>query len=200
MLVFLLMLLLTACGDDGRALAQPPSPLAEEQPASAARERQSVPIQVTGPNGMYITSPAFEPGQTIPDVHSCEGEGPSPALSWGNIPADAVELAVTVTDLDSPVETLFTYWVVGGLDPSSTGIDEGAPPQQSVGAINDYGTNGWHPLCGPVRDERRYLFTLYALGQPSGLTADDDVATAGARIEAVTLQKASILGTHILLR
>ena len=71
---------------------------------------------------LVLSSPAFDDGGPIPERHSCDGEGLSPSLAWGQVPAGTVELAITVTDPDAGG---FVNWVVTGVDPAEVAIGDG---------------------------------------------------------------------------
>jgi phosphatidylethanolamine-binding protein (PEBP) family uncharacterized protein len=51
------------------------------------------------PSDFVLTSTAFEDGGTLPLVHTCDGAGSSPPLSWTGGPAGTLEYAVLMTTL-----------------------------------------------------------------------------------------------------
>jgi Raf kinase inhibitor-like YbhB/YbcL family protein len=119
---------------------------------------------------LTLTSPSYADGQFIPVQHTCDGENISPALAWSGLPEGTVELVLILEDPDSPGGT-HVHWALYGLNPASGGIEEGKVPAGAVGGKNDYGRTDWSGPCPPssTAKPRRYIFTLLALSEPSGL-------------------------------
>ncbi len=139
-----------------------------------------------------ITSTAFEDGEPIPVEHTCDGDETSPPLAFTGVPADAAELAIVVRDPDADG---FVHWVIAGIPPDATGIDEGAPPAAAVEADNGFDEPGWAGPCPPEGDHT-YEFTVYALAEPSGLEGGADAEDGAATIEdADALAVATLRGT-----
>ena len=90
------------------------------------------------------------------------------------------------------------HWVVAGVDPSLvTSLGGEAFPPGAVVGTNSGGTIGYEPICPPVGDPvHRYVFDLYALGSPSGLTPDLPAAEAVTAVQAVALATATVTGTY----
>lgn len=135
---------------------------------------------------MQIISPAFEPGQTIPRRHTCDGDNVSPPLNIAAVPAQARSLALIMDDPDVPghirEDGLWNHWVVYNIPPTQEQIPEGAEPEgiQGSGTSGDLGYFG---PCPPDR-EHRYFFRLYALDTrldlPPGATREQlDAAMQG---------------------
>lgn len=190
--------LLAACASDGRTLREP-TPGATAPPVP--RSSTTTPGQVANPagtastTGFTITSPAFAPGAAIPVVHTCDGNNVSPPLAWGSVPTGTVELALTVVDPDANASG-FIHWAMAGMDPSVQAISEGSVPDGVAQAKNDANTVGWTGPCPPKGPPHHYIFTLYALTAPSGLT--DGVAGSSA-ITTITQLKsaaATLVGTY----
>jgi len=168
--------LLAACSHDGRTL-RPPAPGATAPPiptTTTAPAAVNPPVGSNGSSGsssasgtLVLTSPAFADGGTIPAKFSCHGENVSPPLQWTGVPADAVELAIAVVDPDA--EGGFVHWVLANVDPTATGLDEGAFPEGAVEARNDTSEFGWFGPCPPAGPAHHYVFTLYALRSHTGL-------------------------------
>jgi len=184
-----------ACASDGRTLREPESGAAAPP---VPRSSTTVSGQVAGPagsasTGFELTSSAFEPGAPIPVTYTCDGDNTSPPLAWGSIPAGTVELALTDVDPDA---NNFVHWVMAGIDPSVQAIDAGAVPDGAVQAKNGMGSVGFTGSCPPKGPAHHYVFTLYALSAPSGLTDGVDGHSA---ISTITQQKspnATLVGTY----
>jgi Raf kinase inhibitor-like YbhB/YbcL family protein len=119
---------------------------------------------------MELHSPAFRDGEAIPTTYSRDGEDRPPPLEWSGVPVGTTELAIEVVDPDAPSGS-FVHWIAAGIDPTLVGLDGAS------GAACVEGRNGWGELGygGPQPPKNvpahRYVFTLYALAEPSGFAA-----------------------------
>jgi Raf kinase inhibitor-like YbhB/YbcL family protein len=193
--------LAAACGaaDDGRAL-RPPSAeqttttVATSLPAATGVDAGSA----TGDGGastapqpepMVLTSPVIPEGGEVPVDYTCRGADRSPPLSWTAPPAGTVELALVVRDIDAEG---FVQWVLAGIDPGTGGVAEATPPAGAVEATNDFGRPGWAGPC-PTDDTHHYDIRVYALSQPSGVTAGQPGAEAAAAVEAAPAVMSAVM-------
>ncbi|HEY0845036.1 MAG TPA: YbhB/YbcL family Raf kinase inhibitor-like protein [Noviherbaspirillum sp.] len=119
---------------------------------------------------LKLTSSAFEAGQLIPAVHTCEGNDTSPPLSWSGLPPDTKSLALIVDDPDAPdpaaPQRTWVHWVVYNIPASATGLptdvrDRDLPPGARIGS-NDWRRAAYGGPCPPI-GKHRYFFKLYAL-------------------------------------
>jgi Raf kinase inhibitor-like YbhB/YbcL family protein len=118
-----------------------------------------------------VSSTAFAEGAPIPVQHSCDGDDVSPPLAWEGVPDGAEALALVLDDPDAGGGT-YVHWVLYGLDPSLTGLDEGALPDGARQADNADGNSDYAGPCPPEADDAHtYRFTLYALDE--AISADD---------------------------
>jgi Raf kinase inhibitor-like YbhB/YbcL family protein len=129
------------------------------------------------PVRLEVTSLAFEDGEALPRRCAHDDENVSPPLEWSAAPDGTVELAVVCEDLDAPTGR-FTHWVLSGIDPSATGVEEGEVPTGAVVGANGFGEIGWGGPQPPAGDgPHRYLFTVFASSAPlelaTGAGADD---------------------------
>lgn len=85
---------------------------------------------------MTLTTNAFADGTIIPVKFSqaapgaAPGEGTSPALSWGNVPAGTKSLLLHMHDLDfvrNKTTDDQVHWLVWNIPANSTGFPEGLP-------------------------------------------------------------------------
>jgi Raf kinase inhibitor-like YbhB/YbcL family protein len=185
---------------DGRELADPPpgatapplvtttvAPPSTQEPPSLGTEPQ--------PGGLLLGSDAFAPGGEIPRRFTCDGDDVSPPLAWVNLPEGTVELAITVVDVDVPAGQS-VHWVVTGLDPALGGLQEDEVPETAVEARNHTSEFGWFGPCPPSGETHAYVFTLYALSEPSGVPAGAS-GTDAIDLIATTPSTATILtGTY----
>jgi Raf kinase inhibitor-like YbhB/YbcL family protein len=137
---------------------------------------------------LTVTSPAFDPGKTIPADYSCDGRNVSPALSWTGAPSATRSFAVIMDDPDAPAGT-WVHWVYYDIPAGATGLPEGVAPDANpatggVQGKNSFGRIGYGGPCPPANQTHRYFFKVYALDTQLGLApgasrADVDKAIAG---------------------
>lgn len=115
------------------------------------------------PDGMTLTSPAFENGAAIPERYSCEGENVPPPLRWTGTPADAAEVALVIEDPDA-TGGIFVHWIVAGIDRGVSSLDPGPVPG---GAVEFAGSSDMAAYIGPCPPDdggvHHYHFEVYAL-------------------------------------
>lgn len=147
---------------------------------------------------MFLQSPDFADGATLPVSATCAQQGLSPALRWGGLPEQTRGLALAVTDPDAP-SGVFTHWLVWGLPPQAASLLAGVTAAAAglSQRQNDFGRPGYGPACPPpASGVHRYVFTLYALdGQPDlrERAGQDGFARA---IAGHVLQTATLTGLY----
>jgi Raf kinase inhibitor-like YbhB/YbcL family protein len=192
-LVLLLVTVLAACGTSGRDLREPaPGATAPSRQPSAAGTREA--SSTTLGTVFAVTTDAWTPSGAISSRYTCDGANVSPPLVLSLIPEGTVELAVVVTDDRAD---RFIHWVVAGIDPSVTTLEEGEIPPGAVQALATDGEPGFSGPCPPDGDgPHTYSFTLHALTQPSGIQDGVDGATAVDVIEAASFSQSLLTGTY----
>src|SRR4051794_18625212 len=147
--------LLAGCGDDGERLSSSALPKA--------------------PAALHVTSTAFIDGSRLPPRYTCDGAGDEPPVFAGTVPPSTSELAVVVSDPDAPGGT-FVHLTRYGISRRGNGdVSKGGEE-----GLNSAGKSGWAPPCPPKGDSaHRYVWSVYALRDPSGLEA-------GAKPDEVT--------------
>jgi Raf kinase inhibitor-like YbhB/YbcL family protein len=131
-------------------------------------------VDLTPVPGMTLESYAFAGGGLVPDKYTCEGANVSPPLSWSGTPAETRAFVLLLTDPDAPGKT-FDHWVVYDIQADVSGFAEGVSGSSQIQAVakegkNDFGDEGYGGPCPPKGSEHHYVFRIYALGQPLGLT------------------------------
>lgn len=112
---------------------------------------------------LELESSALSEGATVPVRFTCDGDDLSPPLSWSGVPEGATELRISVTDPDAPSGT-FTHWLVTGIHPSASGVEEGSVPAGGTEEENSFGERGYGGPCPPRgHDPHRYVFTVEAV-------------------------------------
>jgi Raf kinase inhibitor-like YbhB/YbcL family protein len=119
---------------------------------------------------LKITSPAFQPGGSIPSRYTCEGQDVSPPLAWSGPAPTTKTFALIVDDPDAPdpakPQRVYVHWVVYNLPATAAALPENASkkglPKGAVQGKNDWGKTEYGGPCPPI-GRHRYFFKLYAL-------------------------------------
>ena len=143
-----------------------------------------------------LTTPAFKQGEKIPSKYTCDGAGMNPAFAFGNVPANAKQLVLTMNDPDVPKTLMpsgnFDHWFVWDIAPTSKGIAEAAG--SSMG-MNGTGKAGYIGPCPPDR-EHRYFFRLYALDVPLTGKTFKDRESLEAAMKGHILAQSELMGRY----
>jgi phosphatidylethanolamine-binding protein (PEBP) family uncharacterized protein len=133
------------------------------------------------PGGFSITSPEFERNGPIPAEYTCAGTGISPALSWEKVPSGAAELFLFVIDLNNSGPEGGQRWVVGGIDPHSTGVAAGQLPPGAIVGTNTAGKAAYSAICPAKGKSDTVEFVMYALSKKISLTPGFQPSAAEAQ-------------------
>ncbi len=131
--------------------------------SSSANSTSSSGEVYTAPGGFTLSSSAFERNGEIPTQYTCAGAGISPPLSWEKVPAKAAELILFVIDDTSSGSSGGIRWIVGGIDPSSTGVAAGKTPPGGIVGTNTAGKATYSPICPAKGKSDTIEFVMYAL-------------------------------------
>lgn len=201
----LLLLLVAGCRNDGRTLREPPAgfegvsisttstPVEGDdgfgtlEPFDTAAPETFPPLEATD----LVLAP-WADGDVIDSRYTCDGLNVSPALSWTPAPLGTAEIAITFEDLDAPT---FVHWIVAGIAPDVTEIDEDAVPIGAYQATNGVGDIGYTGPCPPAGSEHLYLITVHYLGTPSGLQDGVPGDELYASIAAAAVASGEVTGT-----
>ncbi|HEX3391866.1 MAG TPA: hypothetical protein VHS55_04830 [Solirubrobacteraceae bacterium] len=134
----------------------------------------------TAPGAFALTSSAFERNGQIPAEYTCAGKGISPPLSWQKVPGKAAELFLFVIDDNSAGKSGGIRWVVGNIDPSSTGVAAGQTPAGAIVGTNTAGQAGYSAICPAHGKSDTIEFVMYALSKKIALTPSFQPSTAEA--------------------
>jgi Raf kinase inhibitor-like YbhB/YbcL family protein len=120
-----------------------------------------------------VSSPAFRQGETIPTKYTADGDNVSPPLEWSGVPLGTKCLALVCDDPDAPKGT-WVHWLLYGIPPDRTSLNEGVPRDPSVEGLGAQGTTDFRRTGygGPARPHgkpHRYFFRLFALDQRPSL-------------------------------
>ena len=117
------------------------------------------------PAALRVSSPAFIDGARLLPKYTCDGAGDEPPVEAGTVPASTSELVLVVSDPDAPGGT-YVHVTRYGLSPRGDGaVDNGGHEGR-----NSAGEIGWTAPCPPKGDDaHRYVWSVYALRDPSGI-------------------------------
>lgn len=134
-----------------------------------------------------VSSTAFENHDMVPLANSAYGDNVSPQLSWSNLPAGTVQLALVMDDPVVPMPQPFVHWVAYNIPANASEIPAALTKEPAVvgvsglaGMVN--GLNGIRqpgyfgprpPVDGKLH---AYHFRVYALDAalnlPEGLNKE----------------------------
>jgi len=134
----------------------------------------------TAPGAFALTSSAFERNGQIPAQYTCAGKGASPPLSWQKVPGKAAELFLFVIDDNSAGKSGGIRWVVGNIDPTSTGVAAGQTPAGGIVGTNTAGKAGYSAICPDHGKSDTIEFVMYALSKKIQLSPGFQPTTAEA--------------------
>jgi phosphatidylethanolamine-binding protein (PEBP) family uncharacterized protein len=131
------------------------------------------------PAALRVSSPAFIDGSRLAVKYTCDGAGDEPAVQAGTVPPSTKELVLVVSDPDAPGGT-YVHVTRYGLSPRGDGsVDHGG-----LEGLNSAGKTGWTPPCPPKGDDaHRYVWSVYALRDPSGLEAGAKPSEVAQRLD-----------------
>lgn len=112
---------------------------------------------------LTVSSSAFDEGGLIPARFTCDDADVSPPLAWSGGPDGTAAYALIVDDPDARG---WAHWAVTDLE--VTELAEGETG--GVEGRNGFGRPGWGGPC-PPSGTHRYVFAVYALSEPLGLSA-----------------------------
>jgi Raf kinase inhibitor-like YbhB/YbcL family protein len=144
---------------------------------------------VTSETIIDLSSPAFANGGRLPERFTADGEGVSPPLIWGNVPAEAESLALIVEDPDAPAVNPLVHAVVWNIPADERRLAEGAIGADGPGEPDgrDVGRSslgeGWLPPDPPSgHGPHDYVFQLFAL---AGVPEIESNPGRSALVEAI---------------
>ena len=145
------------------------------------------------PEGITVTSTAFDDGEAVPERFSCEGDNVPPPLAWTGVPDDATELALVIEDPEAP-DGIFVHWLVVGVDPALDGLQGTGPPAGAEVLPGSSDNPTYIGPCPPNDDgEHHYFFEVYALRERPTL---DPSASPVDKVRAV--RKVAVAGGWLI--
>ncbi|MDQ3931762.1 MAG: YbhB/YbcL family Raf kinase inhibitor-like protein [Actinomycetota bacterium] len=145
---------------------------------------------------LSIRSSAFGHDDPIPTKYASDGDDVSPPLEWTGVPEGTRQFALIIHDPDAPVTYGCTHWMLYGIPPSTTSLEEGGGSEFTAGEnyLGNQGYDGPAPPSG--HGTHHYFFHLYALdveldAEP-GLTRLELLD----RIDGHIIEQARVVGTY----
>jgi Raf kinase inhibitor-like YbhB/YbcL family protein len=144
---------------------------------------------------LTLSSTAFEANGEIPAVHTCDGPGTAPPLSWIGAPAGTRSFALIVDDPDAPdpaaPQRTFVHWVVYDIPKSATTLNGKGYKE----GLNDRRQRGYTGPC-PPKGRHRYFFKLYALDADLSDLDQPTKADLERAMSGHVLDQAELIGTY----
>lgn len=150
-------------------------------------------------SSIEMTSPAFGPGQPIPERFTGAGRNLSPPLAWTDPPPGTRTFALLAHDPDAPRGD-WVHWVLFHLPAAARFLPEGVPPladlpDGSRQGLNDFNRLGYGGPMPPPGRTHRYVFHLYALDTVLELNARATKAELLAAMRGHVLAETQLTGT-----
>lgn len=147
-----------------------------------------------------ISSTAFEYGEKIPVVHTCNGDDISPLLRWEGEPKGTVTFALIMEDPDAPGGT-FTHWIVYNLPANCHELEKTIPisktlDNKALQGKNDFGKTGYRGPCPPKGEQHRYFFRIYALKKKLPPESANNGASFHQALQGNVLDEAEYMGRY----
>lgn len=155
--------------------------------------------QITNPKEieMNITSSAFSAGDTIPVIHTCDGDDISPPLAWSNVPENTMSFVLINDDPDAPMGT-WDHWIMFNIDGKTNELAENV----EVSKLSEVrlGRNSWrrNDYGGPCPPSgtHRYFFKLYALDTKLDLPVGSSKQEIEKAMTGHILAEAELMGRY----
>jgi hypothetical protein len=150
---------------------------------------------------LILTAADFQPGASIPAVHTCDGADTSPALSWNGVPPGTKSLALIIDDPDAPdpaaPKMTWVHWVLYNIPPQANGLPAAVrdlPAGTTVGT-NDFKKTAYGGPCPPA-GRHRYFHKLYALDTVLPDMGHATKAQLEKAMQGHVLAHAELIGTY----
>ena len=150
-LVGAITVLMTSCStDDGRNMQEPVG----GPPVVGT----TAPVGNPDSSGWKLTAP-WEPGSEINIRYTCDGEGISPPLVWGDGPEMTRAYGIVLTVQDDPDTVL---WALADIPIQTRNLVEGLGPDGAIVSVNASGALGYQAPCPDAGVAQQFEITVYA--------------------------------------
>ena len=155
------------------------------------------------PETIGVESSAFGNGAPMPADTSEDGRKVSPPLAWRHVPAGTAQMVLIVEDADSPSLEPLVHAIALDLPGGDGGLaegalkSEGAPGQGIRMGKNSFMKAEYLPADPPSgHGPHRYLFQVFALGQPLALSDEPGRAAVVEAMAKTAFAKGVLVGTY----
>lgn len=143
---------------------------------------------------MKLTSPNFNDNENIPTKYTCQGESINPQLDIAEAPFETKSLVLIMNDYDAPSGN-FVHWTMWNMLPTTTSIEEGKVPIESIQGITSAETNVYVGPC-PNSGKHNYVFELSALDCDLDLPANTNESCLRQEMSGHILQHSTLTGSY----
>jgi phosphatidylethanolamine-binding protein (PEBP) family uncharacterized protein len=184
-LIGVITIFVTSCStDDGRRMQEPvggPPIVGTTAPASD--------IDATG---WKLTAP-WEAGGEINIRYTCDGEGISPPLVWGEGPEMTRAYGIVLTPQDDPSTVL---WALADIPIQTRNLVEGLGPDGAIVSVNASGALGYQAPCPDAGISQQFEITVYAQEFPLESAPNTPASQMRDALQEVALDAVSTTFTH----
>lgn len=147
-----------------------------------------------------LGSPDFSNGGLLPNDHTCDGAGISPALSFNGVPTGTKSLALVMDTIPGPLRPgevdigNHYYFILYNIPPTTTFIPAGATNVGTLGKNFQGKKLGYTPPCSQGSGVKEYTISAFALSEE--LNLEPNSATEAALLKAIegrVLAKSSLV-------
>lgn len=155
-----------------------------------------------GESVIDLSSPAFGYGARLPIRFTADGEGISPPLIWGEVPAGTKSLALIVEDPDAPALQPLVHALVWNLPAEERSLPEGAIVKSGVEDGAEIGRNSflsesWLPPDPPTgHGSHDYVFQLFALSEAPDIGQNPGRSGLVRALEGRVIGAGMLVGTY----
>jgi len=144
-----------------------------------------------------LSSPAFDAGQPIPAVYTCDGANLPPPLAWHGAPAGTQSFVLVIEDPDAP-GGVFRHWGIYDIPAQQSALTEGGKGEGPAHAVNDFGHAFYDGPCPPPgHGVHHYHFRLAALDSPRlDFAPGGGVAALWRAARPYMIAEAELIGTY----
>lgn len=152
---------------------------------------------------MYVSSPAVQAGQPIPEIYTGFGKDISPMVSWDGAPPEAAAYVLIMEDADAPGGEPAVHWLIYNIPGAAKGLprnvrNRGEPksPPGSMQGINYAGGVGYIGPKPPAGDKpHHYHIQVFALNRPLDVKPKADLDQVIAAMNDRVLAEGDVVGT-----
>jgi Raf kinase inhibitor-like YbhB/YbcL family protein len=136
---------------------------------------------------LYVSSPAFQTGQQIPDLHTAFGKNLSPPVAWDGAPPGTQSFVLVMEDSDSHSASPALHWLAYNIPASLKGLaknvrnrPEAKSPVGMLQGVNYAGGIGYVGPNPPPGPAHHYHIEVFAMNRMlklhGGLNLDKVIA------------------------